>query len=212
MYLCDIGNSNVHLSHEGREWTMALEKFHSFSTTEDLYYINVNKSMDEVLNNHKNYINLEPYLELDTIYQGMGVDRVAACYTISDGIVIDAGSAITVDIMSGGLHLGGYILPGLSASLETYKAISPVLDIRLNPNIAIDALPQKTEDAVSYGIIKPLLMIFKETCRDKNIYFTGGDGKFFSRFFKRSIYDKSLVFRGMQKALDESGLLEGTKC
>jgi type III pantothenate kinase len=178
MYLCDIGNSNVHLSHEGREWTVALEKFHTFSTTEELYYINVNSSMEEVLKGNKNYINLAPYLELDTIYQGMGIDRVAACYTINDGIVIDAGSAITVDIMSNGLHLGGYILPGLSASLETYRAISPALDIRLN----------------------------------KNIYFTGGDGKFFSRFFKRSIYDKSLVFRGMQKALNESGLLEGIKC
>jgi type III pantothenate kinase len=212
MYLCDIGNSNVHLSHEGREWSMALGKFQSFSTDEKVFYINVNKAMKETLASRKNFVNLEPYLNLDTIYQGMGIDRVAACYTISDGIVIDAGSAITVDIMSSGLHLGGYILPGLSASMEAYKSISSVLDVRLNPNIAIDALPQKTQDAVSYGIIKPLIMLFNDTCRDKNTFFTGGDGKFFSRFFKHSIYDKSLIFRGMQKALNESGLLEGTQC
>jgi len=212
MYLCDIGNSNVHLSCEGREWSVSIDKFESFSVSESVFYINVNRSLDESLKNRKNFINLEPYFALDTIYQGMGIDRVAACYTVTDGIVIDAGTAITVDIMSGGLHLGGYILPGLSASLETYKSISPVLNVRLNPNIAIDALPQRTQDAVSYGIIKPIIMLFTDTCKDKNIFFTGGDGKFFSRFFKHSIYDKSLIFRGMQKALNESGLLEGIKC
>lgn len=212
MYLCDIGNSNVHLSHDGREWSMPIEKFKTFSANETVFYISVNKTLDEMLKEKKDFINLEPYLNIDTIYQGMGIDRIAACYTISDGIVVDAGSAITVDVMSGGMHLGGYILPGLSASLEAYKLISPALDVRLNPNIVIDALPQRTQDAVSYGIIKPLLMLFKDTCKDKNIYFTGGDGKFFSRFFKHSIYDKSLVFRGMKKAIDESGLLEGIKC
>ena len=212
MYLCDIGNSKVHLSHEGREWSISFEKFKEFNVSEKVFYINVNKAIDETLSSLKNFINLEPYLNFDTIYQGMGVDRIAACYTITDGIVIDAGSAITVDIMSGGLHLGGYILPGLSASLEAYKSISPALDVRLSPNIAIDALPQRTQDAVSYGIIKPLIMLFNDTCRDKNIFFTGGDGKFFSRFFKHSIYDKSLIFRGMQKALNESKLIEGLKC
>ena len=213
MYLCDIGNSNVHLFREGREWSMAIEKFKNFNIEEEVYYINVNKSLEEGLKGRKNFINLEPFFALDTIYQGIGVDRIAACYTITDGIVIDAGSAITVDIMSGGLHLGGYILPGLSASLEAYKSISPLLDVRLNPNIAIDALPQRTQDAISYGIIKHLIMIFTDTCRDKNIFFTGGDGKFFSKFFKHSIYDKSLIFRGMQKALNESGLIgEENKC
>ncbi len=48
--------------------------------------------------------------------------------------------------------------------------------------------------------------MLQNTCLEKNIYFTGGDGKFFSKFFKHSIYDKMLVFRGMQKAIEENDL------
>ncbi len=213
MYLCDVGNSNVHFFHEGRQWNIAPQKLQAFSTDEPVFYISVNKSVSDPLKSRKNFIDLTPYFEFDTIYQGMGIDRIAACYTIKNGIIIDAGSAITVDIMSNGLHLGGYILPGLAASMEAYKKISPALDVHLNPSVALDALPQKTSDAVNYGILKPILMMLENTCREKNIYFTGGDGKFFSRFFKHSIYDKMLIFRGMQKALKESGIYnEGAKC
>ena len=37
----------------------------------------------------------------------------------------------------------------------------------------------------------------------KKIYFTGGDGKFFAKFFENSIFDNTLVFKGMQKALKD---------
>jgi type III pantothenate kinase len=208
MYLCDIGNSNVHFYKEGRMWSVTAAHFKEFSTSEPLFYVNVNASVTPWLEGHKNYVNLAPYFELDTIYQGMGIDRVAACYTINDGIVIDAGSAITVDIMSGGLHLGGYILPGLGAIQATYADISSKLDVNLNLGVALDALPQKTADAVSYGILKPTLMVLHDTCKEKNVYFTGGDGKFFSRFFKHSIYDKTLVFRGMLKVIADNELAE----
>lgn len=73
---------------------------------------------------------------------------------------------------------------------------------RINPNVILDALPQKTEDAISYATIKSILMMLEETCRDKTIFFTGGDGKFFSKYFKNSIYDRSLIFRGMLKVLE----------
>ncbi|MBE0494933.1 MAG: type III pantothenate kinase [Campylobacterales bacterium] len=208
MYLCDIGNSNVHFFKEGRMWAVSVPEFQHFSTQEPLFFINVNESVKPWLVGKKNYVDLEPYFAFDTIYQGIGVDRVAACYTVEEGIVIDAGSAITVDIMSGGLHLGGYILAGLSAAQEAYASISPRLDVRINPNITLDALPQKTADAVSYGVIKPILLMLGDTCKEKNIYFTGGDGKFLSRFFKHSIFDKTLIFRGMQKAIAHSGLVQ----
>jgi len=208
VYLCDIGNSNVHFFKEGRIWAISVSEFQHFSPQEPLYFINVNASVKPWLAGKKHCVDLEPYFEFDTIYQGMGIDRVAACYTVKDGIVIDAGSAITVDIMSGGLHLGGYILPGLSATQEAYASISPRLNVRINPNIALDALPQKTADAVSYGAIKPIIMMLSDTCKDKNIYLTGGDGKFLSRFFKHSVFDKALIFRGMQKALSQSGLVK----
>ena len=45
--------------------------------------------------------------------------------------------------------------------------------------------------------------MLKDTCKDKKVYFTGGDGQFFSKFFKKSIYDRALIFRGMKKAIEE---------
>ena len=98
--------------------------------------------------------------------------------------------------------MGGYILPGINSYEACYASISKRLDKRIDPNVLLDALPQKTEDAISYGAIKPIIMILEHTCRDKIVYFTGGDGKYFSKFFKKSIYDRSLIFRGMQKAIE----------
>jgi type III pantothenate kinase len=138
----------------------------------------------------------------------MGIDRIAACYSLKDGIVVDAGSAITVDIMSNGMHLGGYILPGIAAYEKCYANISPRLDKRVNPNVILDALPQKTEDAISYGIVKSIKLMLEDTCKDKTIYFTGGDGKFFSKFFKNSIHDRSLIFRSMLEVIEKEKLVE----
>ena len=37
--------------------------------------------------------------------------------------------------------------------------------------------------------------------KNKKIYFTGGDGKFLSRFFENAIYDDLLIFKGMQNII-----------
>jgi len=199
MILCDIGNSNVDFYHDGKIWSQSLEEFKEYKPKERVYFISVNETVTKQLS--ENYINIEDWFEFDTIYQGIGIDRVAACYTVDSGIVIDAGTAITVDVMSGGLHMGGYILPSINFYELCYANISQKLEKRINPNVILDALPQRTEDAISYGAIKPMLMMLEHTCRDKTVYFTGGDGKYFSKFFKKAIYDRSLIFRGMLKAI-----------
>jgi len=204
MILCDIGNSNVDFYHDGKIWSQSLDEFDDYTSKEQVFYISVNTNVNDILDKKNNFINIEKYFDLDTIYQGMGIDRVASCYTIKNGIVVDAGTAITVDIMSNGIHLGGYILPGLNAYEECYARISKKLDKRINPHVILDALPQRTEDAVSYGVMKPILMVLQETCRDKKIFFTGGDGKFFSTFFRNSIFDRALIFRGMLKVIEEN--------
>ena len=206
MILCDIGNSNVDLFQDGKVWTLSHKQFKDFSTKDKVYYICVNEVMGSYLQTKNNFIDLEPYFEFDTIYQGMGIDRIASCLTISDGMIVDAGSAFTVDIMSGGMHLGGFILPGLSAYERCYKSISSRLDVTINPSVALDALPQKTSDAVSYGVVKSILTLLEMTCKDKKIFFTGGDGKFFSKFFSNSIFDRTLIFRGMLRTIKESHL------
>jgi len=206
MILCDIGNSNADFYQDGKVWSMSHKQFKEFSTKEKVYYICVNDAMKSTLQNRHNFIDLEPYFEFDTIYQGMGIDRIAACCTIEDGMIVDAGSAITIDIMSGGMHLGGFILPGLIAYEKCYASISPRLNLQINPSVALDALPQKTSDAISYGVVKSIVMLLEVTCKDKRIFFLGGDGKFFSKFFSNAIFDRTLIFRGMLKTIKESHL------
>ncbi|WP_169940547.1 type III pantothenate kinase [Campylobacter sp. RM15925] len=203
MTLCDIGNTNATFFKEGKISKIDIQSFKNFKSSEKIYYISVNDSLKSKLENDENFVNLEPFFEIDTIYNGLGIDRIVNCYSIDNGVVIDAGSAITIDIMQNKMHLGGCILPGISQSLKTYENISERLKVSLNSQIDLEALPQKTSDAVSYGVIKPIVLLIENISNNSKIYFTGGDGEFLSRFFKNSIYDKRLIFRGMQALIEE---------
>ena len=150
------------------------------------------------------FIDIEPYIKLNSTYIGLGVDRAAACYAINNGLIVDAGSAITLDLMANGCHIGGFIMPGITTTLSSLKNISPRLDIPLNSQVDLECLPQRTQDAISYGVIKPIVNLINDFASGKSIYFTGGDGEFLSRFFSQSLYDRMLIFRGMQRAINEN--------
>ena len=47
-------------------------------------------------------------LKFETSYEGLGIDRLA-CSFQDNCVIVDAGSAITVDIMEEGIHKGGFI-------------------------------------------------------------------------------------------------------
>ena len=105
--------------------------------------------------------------------------------------------------MQEGVHIGGYIMPGLEAYRRMYSDISPVLNREIEPGVNLSILPQNTADAISFGVLKSVILMIKNTSRTKKLYFTGGDGKFFARFFENAIYDNTLVFKGMQKVLEK---------
>ena len=204
MQLCDIGNSFVKLYDNGKIISYSFEEFAKFKPKKQTYFINVNPKIR--LDNDK-FIDMSGYfMDFKTKYIGLGIDRIAGCYTIKDGVVVDVGTAITVDIMENGVHVGGFILPGINATLEQYRAISPALFVHFNSSVDINLAPQTTANAISYGIINSVVLCVEKVAKDKAIYFTGGDGHFFCQFFKRSIYDKALIFRGMIKALNERGI------
>ncbi len=208
MILCDIGNSNVNFLQEHKFTSLSIEEFLNYPSQEEkIFYINVNEKLKEYVATKQNFINLEPYFKFDTIYSGLGIDRIAACYTVDDGVVVDAGSAVSVDIISDSTHLGGFILPGISYYRKIYAEISSRLKCEFNTQISLEALPQRTVDAVSYGVFKGIYLLIKDAAHNKKLYFTGGDGQFLANFFEKSIYDKLLVFRGMKKLIDENSQL-----
>ncbi|EMU7148728.1 type III pantothenate kinase, partial [Campylobacter upsaliensis] len=194
MLLCDIGNSSANFLDDNKYFTLNIEQFLEFKSEQKIYYINVNERLKNYLSTQNHFINLEPYFTFDTIYQGLGVDRIAACYTISDGVVVDAGSAITVDLVSNFIHLGGFILPGIANYKKIYAHISPRLKSEFNTQISFDAFPQKTSDALSYAVFKGIYLLIKDVAKNEKLYFTGGDGQFLANFFDNAIYDKLLIF------------------
>ncbi len=203
MLLADIGNTRVHI-HDGKSVVHlsheeAIAEYHSVP----LLYICVNHAIKSRIEYISPWEDISDCLSIEGEYETMGVDRKALCLSHPSGIFIDAGSAITVDIVRNGVYQGGFILPGIKAYLESYKMISSALDIELNRGCSLNSLPATTKDSVSYGIIASIKTVIESHKADLPLYFTGGDGEWLSSFFSNSQFDPTLIFKGMQKALKD---------
>ncbi len=201
MLLADIGNTHIHL-YDGKQvmhltYNDAIIKYAQV----ELDYITVNQSLEEKISKLTKWRNISSFMMLEGAYDTMGVDRKALCLSHADGLFVDAGSAITVDMMEEGVYQGGFILPGHRAMLESYADISPVLKHELNHEVSMEELPLTTKDGISYGIIASIKTVIKKHQKGKTIYFTGGDGAFLSSLFEGSVFDETLVFQGMMRAL-----------
>ena len=194
MLLYDVGNTNIKCYNDGK-----ITLVEDFDDSREFYYICVNHRVVDF----KNGIDLAPYFKLKTTYSGMGIDRVAVCYGVDDGVVVDVGSAITVDVMDSGVHMGGFILPGLRAYKESFATISSSLVFDIDEDIDIEKLPQNTSKALNYALFKSIYVMIKDIAGEKKIYFCGGDGEIISRFFQDSTYKNDLVFLGMKKVIKE---------
>ncbi|HEY9128910.1 MAG TPA: type III pantothenate kinase [Sulfurovum sp.] len=201
----DIGNSYFHI-YNGKEIEhLSYEEAICKYSQETLYYISVKQQLDSTIENIHSWENISNQIQLKGAYETMGVDRRALCLSHDDGILVDAGSAITVDIMQHGIYMGGFIFPGLKAMLQAYSSISPILETELNESVPLDRLPTTTKDGISYGIIASIKALIDKHSDGKKLYFTGGDGKLLSGFFNEATYDEMLVFDGMRKALKATG-------
>jgi type III pantothenate kinase len=201
--LCDIGNTHFHFSVNGK----LIDTKKCEMKEKKVYYISVNEEKTkELVKKNPNSLDLSKFVNFNTSYVGLGIDRIMACKTVETGIVIDAGSAITIDIMNNGIHLGGYIIPGLSGLNKTYSEISEKLDYNFNMQIEREVLPINTVDAISFGAIGMVINFIENIAKNKKLYFTGGDGVYLSKFFDNSIYIKDLVFRAMLQTIKENNL------
>jgi type III pantothenate kinase len=204
MHLFDIGNTNIKYFKDGVVESFKAEE--SFEFLDDkFYYINVNSSMKKRVQSYKNGINLEDKIEFKTSYKGMGIDRKVVCKALNDGVIVDAGSAITVDVMDNSVHKGGFISLGLYSFRQSFANISDKLLYEVDAKIDLDKLPQNTSEALNYAALQSIVLMIKNVSKDKKIYFCGGDGKILSSFFENSTYKKDLIFDGMKEIIKESG-------
>lgn len=199
MILCDIGNTSYHFLKDSNDYKESVETFNPSEIKEQVYYICVNQKIKNILDDLKNWINLSQYIDMSRYYSTMGIDRIIASEAIRDGIIIDAGSAVTVDVVKDGEFIGGYIYPGLRAMSETYKNISPALDYAFNFECDLTKMPNNSQDAISYGYLKTLQS--EVTSHNIKIILTGGDAKMFAKIFPDAEIDENLIFNSMKKII-----------
>lgn len=147
----------------------------------------------------------------------LGTDRWmallgAAAMTDTDSIVIDAGSAITLDLLSAdGCHLGGAIMPGLNTSIDAFKRIFSHIDFD-HPAIAEVASPGcSTEAAIQIDyqhhsieslptLVNRWIPLLED---DLTLLLAGGDaGRVRSLLAHRARIVPDLVFRGMRRLVN----------
>lgn len=151
----------------------------------------------------------------------LGVDRWLAMLAAWSEVgyksalcVVDCGSAITIDIVSSeGVHLGGYILPGLRLGVggllrgtdkvivDFDKLTSATLDLGVNTTEAVyhGALFSLNACVESSMNMLQNLQIGKEC----TLILTGGDGGLLSKLTSQeSVYNEDLVLQGLKLYFD----------
>ncbi len=149
----------------------------------------------------------------------LGYDRIAAAvgaYTICPGknvLVIDAGTAITYDIVtSKGEYLGGNISTGLEIRFKSLNKYTNRLPHLERPNEQPPLLGTSTREAIQSGIVNGLLFemdgfigAFSQDHPTLQVVLTGGDAKYFVGKLKSSIFvDLNLNLIGLNRILEHN--------
>lgn len=153
-------------------------------------------------------------------FQRLGVDRwltLLAAHEITEqgAIIIDAGSAITIDLLTAdGHHLGGGILPGFNTSLERFTSIFPAVDFTHSEIDLIESPGLSTEAAInirqiptSAGQVAEIVDQWRELAGDRaEILLCGQDADEIARVLD-SHYKlvPDLVFQGMLQQIRLTG-------
>ena len=145
----------------------------------------------------------------------LGKDRLAAIvgasflYPSTDLLVVDAGTAITYDLINAaGQYLGGNISPGLQmrfSALNHYTSRLPLL----KPETNYPLYGKNTTEAIRVGVqlgivleIDGTIDLYKQTYPNLKVIFTGGDIKYFDNKVKNFIFVISnLVMVGLNRIL-----------
>ncbi len=141
----------------------------------------------------------------------IGADRVANMVGAyheygKDVIVLDFGTAVTIDVLSDGMFLGGSISPGVYTmmySLFKSAAKLPLINLEKVPESSIG---KNTEDNIRIGILKLLGYglnaivkdVEEELKKDMKVVVTGGQAKLVLPVLEYDLYDPDLTIKGME--------------
>lgn len=144
----------------------------------------------------------------------LGVDRLAAAVgavsQVGDNcLIVDFGSAITVDVVEGGVFRGGNISPGVEMRLRALHDYTKRLP-KCEPTDENLELGRTTVEAIQQGVmtgitheIEGYISYFYARNVKLSLIFTGGDAKFFVKRIKNAIFAKyDLVICGLNRILE----------
>lgn len=145
----------------------------------------------------------------------LGYDRIAAAVGASVlsekkyNLIIDIGTAITIDFVENNKFKGGNISPGIDIryrALNNYTDKLPLLNNREYLNLYGNTTNESIISGVINGIIYEIrgaIDSFSEKFKNINIFITGGDAFFFDKKIKRSIFvNSNLVLIGLNRILE----------
>ena len=152
---------------------------------------------------HANYAGLRCGYDVPS---QLGIDRWLQVLAISkpdqNFCVIGCGTALTIDLVEGLQHLGGYILPNLY--LQRDSLIQNTKGIKI-PDAAFDELTpgRSTIDAVHHGILLGLLSTIEHVIRQspRKLILSGGDAPIFAKFLQQyqPQVEQDLLLKGLQR-------------
>jgi type III pantothenate kinase len=145
----------------------------------------------------------------------LGADRlaaavgVAAMYPATDIMVIDFGTAITIDYVVGGAFVGGNISPGVTTRFRALADYTAKLPLCL-PTDEVLTYGRTTSEAIEQGVMQGItneiegyIEAFLHKKTKKYIIFTGGDAKYFVKRIKNTIFaDCEPVICGLNRILN----------
>jgi len=197
----DIGNSRVHVMRDEEIEHLSHEEFLALYGKCKVDYISVSSAMTAKLRTLEGFRDLGPFMHLEGAYEGMGVDRRCASLAYSDAVVVDAGSAITVDVVKNSSYQGGFLYPGISHLKRCFGTISQALKIENLEDIKSNTPPYTTTKQISYGIIVPITEHIKSLANryGLEIYLCGGDAALLHHYLPQATLDEAMLFRVMRQ-------------
>lgn len=150
----------------------------------------------------------------------LGVDRLAAAVGAvsqvgENCLIVDFGSAITIDLVEGGVFRGGNISLGVAMrfrALHDYTQRLPMCE----PTVENLELGRTTREAIEQGVMQGItneiegyISYFYAKNVKLSLIFTGGDAKYFVKRIKNAIFAKyDLVICGLNRILEYNARTE----
>lgn len=147
----------------------------------------------------------------------LGLDRLAAAvaanalYPSSNVLIVDFGTAITIDFVSAeGKFLGGNISPGAATRFKALHHFTKRLPLCSLDASSVLPLGNSTLTAIESGVVNGIVYEIEGYIRDLQqqysnlrIIFTGGESDFFAKRLKNTIFATyDLVVYGLNRILE----------